>query len=196
MFDAKGRWVPSKLIKPLDRQRHDLVLELVAQARVLSAQMRAFKARARADVDAFRELAAEKYGARAGGAKGNVTLVSYDGRYKITLQVQERIAFTETLQVAKSLVDECVNEWAAGADEKVRALVAHAFQTDRQGQVSTERVLQLRSLDIDDEKWQCAMTAIADSIQVQSSTTYLRFYERVGDEGDKYVPISLDLAAL
>lgn len=196
MYDAKGRWVPMRLVKPIDRQRHDLVLEMVDKARALSEQMRSFKAAARSDINAFRALAAEQYGTRAGGLKGNITLISYDGRFKVTLQVQERLAFTESLQVAKGLVDECVREWAQGADDKIQALVAHAFQTDKQGQVSTERVLGLRSLDITDEKWQRAMGAIADSIHVQSSTTYLRFYEREGEEGDKYVPISLDLAAL
>jgi hypothetical protein len=37
------------------------------------------------------------------------------------------------------------------------------------------------------------MEAIADSIQVSGSTTYLRLYERVG-ETDQFESISLDLA--
>lgn len=197
MYDAKGRFVPAKLIKPLDRQRHELVLEMVGKARALSELMAAFKAGARDDITAFRCLAAEQYGARSGGAKGNVTLTSYDGRYKITLQVQDRMVFDERLQVAKELIDACLSEWAEGASDKIRALVMHAFQVDKAGQISTERVLSLRSFNIpDDANWERAMQAIQDSMSVQSSTTYLRFYERVGDEGDKYTAISLDLAAL
>lgn len=196
MHDAKGRWVPAKLIKPIDRQRHETVSQLATKAIALKAQMVTFKGEAIGDLHAFLELAAEQYGVKKGGAKGNLTLASYDGRFKVQIQVQDRLAFGESLQVAKVLVDECIAEWAQGADDKIRALVGHAFQTDKQGKVSTERVLSLRSLAIDDPKWTQAMVAIADSIQVASSATYLRFYERVGEDGDKYEPITLDLAAL
>lgn len=193
--NAHGHWVPKSKVKPIDRQRDEVVLELVAKAKAMSAQLRAFKASALADVHAFRELAAERYGAKAGGAKGNVTLTSYSGNCKITLQVQEKLTFDEGLQIAKSLVDELVTEWAKDANDNIRALVTHAFQTDKAGKVSTSRVLQLRELEITDDKWERAMGAIADSMHVQSSVTYLRFYERVGDT-DKYECISLDVAAL
>ena len=55
--------------------------------------------------------------------------------------------------------------------------------------------LALRRLDIRDEKWQKAMQAISESLQVVGSKEYIRFYERVGDS-DQYQPISLDLATV
>lgn len=192
MLDAKGRYVPRRLVKDVDIARHDLVLELVSRARTMSEQLAAFRRAADADIDAFVELSAEKYGAKPGRVKGNLSLTSFDGRYRVVRQVQDRLVFDERLQVAKELVDTCIHEWTEGTRPEIRALVEHAFQTDRAGKVSTERVLGLRRLEIDSPRWAEAMTAIADSVQVATSKAYLRFYERIGDA---YRPINLDLSA-
>lgn len=97
--------------------------------------------------------------------------------------------------MAKELIDHCIHEWTAGSSSEVQALVEHAFQTDKEGKISTARVLGLRSLNIKSEKWQNAMQAIMDSIQVTGSKSYLRFYERQGEDGP-YRQIPLDVAAL
>lgn len=189
MFDAQGRWVPEALIKPGDLLRHNLVLELVARAREKATLDAKYEAGMHEDVTAFVQLQAEKYGAKLGGQKGNVTLTSFDGRYRIVRQVADFLTFDERLTIAKALVDECIREWAAHAGDKIRALVEHAFQVDRSGRVNTERVLSLRKLDIDDDRWKAAMTAITDSVQVASSRSYVRVYERVEGTTDKYRPV-------
>ena len=56
-------------------------------------------------------------------------------------------------------------------------------------------MLGLRRLDIDDDKWQQAMRAIADSMNVSGTKPYIRFYER-NERSGEYVAISLDMAAL
>jgi len=193
--DAKGRHVPEHLIKPVDLARDDLVRRLVAQALDQRETLRQFKAFAEGELDAFLSLSAEQYEVQLGGAKGNVSLLSYDGLLKITRQIQDRISFDERLQAAKKLIDECVLEWAKGSAGEIQILVQHAFQVDKEGQINAERVLSLRRLEIADERWQRAMRALTDSIQVDSTKAYLRFYERAHTEAP-WQPISLDLAAL
>jgi len=39
------------------------------------------------------------------------------------------------------------------------------------------------------------MQAISDAVQVASSKSYIRIYERVGDS-DKWQPVALDVAAV
>lgn len=195
LYDARGRWVPRRLIKDIDLARHDLVVELAERAKVQSEALAAFRRALDGDINAFLELSAEKYGVKFGKTKGNLTLTSYDGRFRIIRQIQDRLVFDERLQIAKQLVDECILEWSTGARDEIRALIEHAFQTDKSGKVSTERVLSLRRLDIDAPRWTEAMAAISDSIQVATSKAYLRFYERVGDEGDVYRSINLDLSS-
>jgi hypothetical protein len=73
--------------------------------------------------------------------------------------------------------------------------VNDAFQVDREGKISTGRVLGLRRLDIKDETWTRAMAAISDSMNVASTKPYVRFYERDERTGE-YMSISLDVASL
>ncbi|WP_143413369.1 DUF3164 family protein, partial [Haemophilus aegyptius] len=70
-----------------------------------------------------------------------------------------------------------------------------AFNVDKEGNLNTSRILGLRRVDIQDERWQNAMQAISESVQVVSSKAYVRLYERVG-ESDQYVPIALDVAGV
>ncbi|MNP41547.1 hypothetical protein D3C76_1352550 [compost metagenome] len=69
-----------------------------------------------------------------------------------------------------------------------------AFRTDKVGEISTGRVLALRRLEISDLRWQRAMQAISDAVQVVGSKSYVRIYERIGDS-DQYASIPLDIAS-
>ena len=105
--DARGRLIPEETIRPIDLQRDELVRELVAGARTVSAELSAFKARAFADIEAFVQLSAEEYGVNVGGNKGNIQLTSFDGRYKVLRAKADEIQFDERLQAAKALIDQC-----------------------------------------------------------------------------------------
>lgn len=194
MEDAKGRLIPRRLVKEIDVQRDELVRELVNKAQGVSEALTLFKRAAMGDIAAFLELSAERYGAKLEGEKGNVTLTSFDGRYKIIRATADQLTFDERLQTAKILIDECIGEWIEGSRDEIRVLVNQAFQVDKQGKVSAERVLGLRKLEIKHEKWKSAMQAIGDSVQVASTRSYVRFYER--DDAGDYQPINLDIAAL
>lgn len=193
--DARGVLTPVSLVKEIDRDRDELVGEIVEQAIAVSSALQALKARAFADIQAFIDLSAEKYGAMKGGKKGNVTLYSFDGRFKIQRAMQDRIALNERIQSAKALIDACLADWTADARPELKALINEAFDTDKEGNINTGRVLALRRYDIEDERWQQAMLAIGDAVQVVSSKSYIRVYERVGDT-DEYRPIALDIAGV
>lgn len=193
--DVRGRLIPKSMVKPIDQLRDQTINALVEDAKRLQSQMAEFKVKAFGDIAAFVATSLEEYGVQVGGNKGNVTLLSFDGRYKIVRQISDHIRFSEQLQAAKEIVDECIRSWTSGADDKVKALIDEAFQVDKEGKVNTGRVLGLRRLAIDDERWVTAMRAISDSIRVTGSKPYIRLYERVGDS-DAYAPINLDLAAI
>jgi len=193
--DAKGCLIPESMIKPIDKERDRLVNELVGKARGVTDVLAKFKAEAFGDIAAFLDLSAEQYDAKLGGKKGNLTLYSFDGKYRIQRAIQDRIAFDERLQAARVLIDECLADWTEGASPELQAIVNQAFDTDKEGQINTGRVLSLRRLDIKDERWQRAMTAIGEAVQVVGSKSYIRVYERIG-ETDQYQPIALDIAGV
>lgn len=195
MTDPQGRLVPEGMVKDIDKLRDQTVQKIVESARIVNDVLRGFKNNTFADIAAFVQTSAEQYGVQLGGEKGNVVLHSFDGRFKVVRQVQETIKFDERLKAAKSLIDECITEWAAGARDEIKVLVNDAFKVDKEGDVSTNRVLSLRRLNITDAKWQRAMTAIGDALSVVGSRSYVRVYERVGDT-DQYRAISLDVASV
>ena len=191
--DAKGNLIPEAKVKPIDKVQNELVYRLCAMAQDQAAVLASFKRITADELAAFVSLSGAEYGVQVGGDKGNVTLLSFDGRYKLMRQISDTLSFGPQLLAAKELIDKCVQRWAEGANDNIRVLVNHAFQTDKAGKISTERTLSLRKLSIDDEKWQRAMAAIADAIHVESTSTYVRIYERVGDS-QEYRPIALDVA--
>ncbi|MDP8171519.1 DUF3164 family protein [Pasteurella skyensis] len=192
--NAKGQLIPDANVKEIDKERDDLVRILISQALAVQKHLRQFKTQVLDDMGAFVELSAEKYNANIGGRKGNVTLFTYDGEYKVQIAVAEHICFDERIHAAKHLIDECLHDWSEGSKPELKVLIDNAFQVDKEGNLSTSRILSLRRVNIDDERWNNAMQAISDSIQIVGSKDYVRFYQR--DKNGKYNPISLDIAGV
>lgn len=192
MQDAQGRLVPVEMVKEIDRVRDELVRDLIARAEPLRRDLADYRQQAMDDIAAFVELSAERFGAKIGGGKGNVTLMSFDGEYKIMRAIDEYMVFDERLQVAKLLIDECITEWAEGSRPEIRTLINDAFQVDKTGRVNTKRVLGLRRLDIQDARWKKAMDAIGESLQTVGSKAYIRIYRRQAD--GSYKQMSLDVS--
>ena len=193
--NVRGDLVPESRVTDIDKLRDQVVRDMCVMAKERSTGLRDFKLNTMQDVAALVTTSMEQYGVKTGGDKGNVTLTSYDGQYKVQRQMADHLIFGEQLQAAKELIDSCVIRWAQGADDNIKALVTHAFQTDKEGKINTGRVLGLRRLEIRDAKWQSAMQAIADSIQIASTKPYVRFYKR-NDTTGEYESISLDVAAV
>lgn len=194
-IDARGRLIPEAQIKPIDLARDQLVLEIVGGATKLSTQLQAFKRGAFDDIEALVALSAEQYGVSLGGKKGNVQLVSFDGRYKVLRAIADRITFDERLQAAKVLIDECLTDWTDQGPGELRVIVQDAFDVDKAGSINVGKILSLRRLKIDDQRWKRAMDAISDAVQVIGTTPYLRVYERIGSS-DKYQLLNLDVAGV
>ncbi len=192
--NAKGDLVPESRIKPVDLLRDELVIEIVEASKQLRELMLNFKLSTMTKLADFVDVSAEEYGVKYGGSKGNVSLLSFDGKYKIQRAIGEHRIFDERIQTAKKLIDECIHSWGNGADSRLMAMVGQAFRVDQQGQINVNQVLSLRQLDIDEPKWNQAMEAIASAIQITGTSEYLRLYERQGN--GKYTQLPLDISSL
>ena len=195
MKNAQGYLVPVEQVRPSDLMRDTLVNELIAHASILNQQLTDFKRQTLQDVDAYVSLVAEKYGVQLGGKQGNVSLLSYDGRYKVERIHAKNIVFSPELQAAKALIEQCIMRWSADARSELKALIMQAFKPNSKGELRTGALLGLLRLEIEDEDWQSAMQALKDSIQINGCTTYIRLYERVGMT-EQYKLIALDIAGV
>ena len=126
-MDAKGALIPVKLLKPIDLARDALVGEIVTKAIELNKLMKEFKNNSFADIAAFVDLSANEYDVKLGGKKGNVTLFTFDGRYKIQRAMADRLAFDERLQAAKELIDQCLADYAEGARPELQIRINRAL---------------------------------------------------------------------
>jgi len=189
--DARGRLHAESSLRPIDRLRDDLVRKIAERATELHKLLAEFRCGSMADIAAFVELAAEEYDTALGGKKGNLTLHTFDGEYRVQVQRQDRMQFDEGLQVAQSLIMECLTDWTGGAPAELRTVVNETFAPDQEGKVNMARVLGLRRWDIKDPRWITAMEAIGKALQVIATATYLRVHKR--DAAEKFQPITLDL---
>lgn len=194
MKDRKGRLVPLAQVPAHDLEMDAFVRNHVAGALSMQKSMIEFKQRVFGDCHAFLALLDEKFNAKRGGQKGNVTFSTYDGEQQITIKISDVISLGPEIQSAKVIIDECLKDWSQGADENLLAIVNDAFVVDRQGKLSMSRILSLLRLDIKDERWSQVKEAIKEAIICNETKCYLNFRQRDGD--GKLVNIPLDMAAL
>lgn len=191
--DAMGRLIPVDQIKPIDDLRDDLVIKLVEEAERTAQAAKQFREDALRQIEQFAQMSAGEYGVELGGRKGNITLTSFSGEFKVVRALQDHITFDERLQAAKTLIDQCLNRWTEGSHANLKTIVTDAFQVDKQGKLNVQRILSLRKLEFDDETWKRAMQAISDAITITSSQTYVRFYRRAESGEYKLIPLDPNL---
>ena len=191
--DAQGRLVPEKMVRPHEFQRDALVRDLVGRIDAARAELARLKRDLFADISAHIQLVAEAYDTKISGTSGNVVLTSYDGRLKIERVQGERIEIGEQIQAAEALIREILDEIQ---DPTARAIVDRAFRRNRKtGELSPARLIDLVSVQVDDERWERAVTAIRDAVQRAGSVTYFRAYRR--DQPDQpWRLIPLDFSAI
>lgn len=195
MRKANGDLTPTENVREADILRDSIVCELALAAKAISGDLKTFKTQCLNDIADLVRISAEKYGVGIGGKLGNVQLNSYDGRYRVERVQAKVISFTEELEAAKALVEQCILKWSDGADSRLRTIVMRAFKPNTKGELKTAAVVDLLKLEINDADWKMAMTALKDSLQTNGITTYVRIYERIGLT-DKYQLINLDIAGV
>ncbi|NOR69997.1 MAG: DUF3164 family protein [Methylomarinum sp.] len=196
MKNAAGNLIATKNVKALDLIEDELVKEVIGEALELQQKMRDLKSQWLDKMESFVALAASEYEAKLKGKKGNLTLKTYDGSHSIAIKVQQNMAFDSKLDIAKLLVDECIEEWAETADEKIKTLIHSAFQTDNRGNINRDKMFDLLRMDFDDERWNRAMEALRDSIFHESSSTYFTVSRRQSDKENKLVQLPMNLSSL
>jgi hypothetical protein len=193
MIDAKGSYVPLSMVKAQHKLEDETVRKIMDFAVSLNEQITRFRGHTMTDLGDFDALIAQNYGAKIGGAKGNRTYQTFDGLMKVQIQVQELIDFGSELHVAKSLIDECLNEWSADSRPEIQSIVTRAFNTDSEGKINRSEIFMLLRHEIEDPRWTRAMDAIRDAMRVTGSKEYIRFYRRAKNT-DAWQPVTIDMA--
>jgi hypothetical protein len=193
MLDSQGRAVPIANVTDADKLMTETVNTILGFADELAARIGRFKAHTFDDVYTTRDLMAERYGAKRGGEKGNITLTRFDGLARVSIKIADQLAFGPQLQIAKDLVDEYIEAFREDIPDEIMPLLTHAFQMEKPGVVNTQAIYGLQRLKIDHPIWEQAMKAITESRMVLGSKAYVRI-ERRADYGAPWQTVTIDLA--
>ncbi|WP_435608525.1 DUF3164 family protein [Pseudomonas knackmussii] len=192
--NAVGNLVHESEVREQDKLRDRVVTDIATEANRLHEALKALKTKALADIEDLISIAGEKYDMKLGGPKGNVSLFSFDGRYKVLRVFSDRVTFTEEMEVAKAKVFECIRSWGEESNKHLLTLATNAFRLNRQGEISVSRVAEMMRAEIDDPEWKKAMEAVKDSLIVCGSAVYIRVQERRSN--GQYETINLDIAGV
>lgn len=188
----KGDLVRDNNVSEIDRDMDKVVRRIFGFGTDLSAQMWRFRAHTMDDIAEFCERVVSKYKGKFKGRKGNLSLTSFDGRLRVQVSVAEQVMVGPEVEAAQTIVEECIEEWSARGNLKLRALVNQAFKPDAAGRLSVSQLLKLRRVQIDDPKWRQVQDAISDSLRPVGKSEYVRLYHRITPEQPwEQVPLHL-----
>ena len=194
LMNQYGRYSNPAGVRPERLAEHYLVEELIGEALEMQGLLALFKAKVFDRIETFRQEVAARYDAKFGGVRGGLTVRNFSDTLRVSISQGDTMTFGPELEAAKSLIDECLQDWTSGGNANVQMLVNDAFHVGENKRVRIDRVLGLRRLNITgDDRWDRAMLAITDALQVERSKLYVRFYRREKPE-DTIELIVLDLA--
>ncbi len=180
LLNSRGYQIPVSEIKPQDLLKHDLVTVLTQQAKEQSKAHEDFKRKVFSEVNDLIALVASEYEVTIGGARGNVSLTSFDQKKRIQIGIADQISFGAEIDIAKQLITEVIEEELAETSGFIAQLMRDAFEADKQGQYNKNRILALRKYrDANkSDKWGNAMKALDEAIISGSTKTYITFQEK------------------
>lgn len=190
-IDPSGEKVPVRYVDRTDKKRDMLVERTIKKIENANLKLKQLKEKIEMDVDRYLEAIAAEYGE---DWKGNATLRNFDQTKEVQIKFGQTFSFDERLQVARQLIDKCIERWSEGSDMKIRMLVNQAFKVDKKGQLDAKLILSLRQIKINDKDWKQAMELIADSVKVENRRKYFIFRRK--DVDGKWQTISMNFSYL
>jgi len=177
-FDKRGNEVHPDMVRADEKLKSEMLEKIIGK--VINAQDERIMLLVEIDeeIEGYMNLLRDVYKIPTKETKGNVTLVSFDGKIKIQKAVSEVIELNEKLQLAKEKIDEVIKKETTEATALIKTLVNQIFEVDKKGTVNTRQVLALRGYAIDDPLWKEAMALIDEAITVTGTKKYTRFYYR------------------
>jgi hypothetical protein len=194
--NARGQLVRESGMTEIEKLGDELTGSIAAEWLDLQARTRALKRRIFAEMAALAEVAASQHKVTLGGDKGNMTIRTYNGKFKVERSAQEFLVFDENVMAAKQLLEEFVEEKTDGVDPDLVVVLDRTFRRGEDGRLSVQRLTELLTYGIKHPKWAQAMDIINEAMRVGGVRSYVRLHRRVEGRFDKYESVPLDIAKL
>lgn len=173
--------------------RDDGVKEIVEKALAINDILKAFKKESFNGIETMYKMLQEHSERHANG-KGNVTLDTTDGKFRVVFKRSDQTRFDErSTQAEAYILDFLTSEYPEGSNTSklIRLLLER-----RQGQLDKNNVLKLISMkdDFNSDNWRKGIQLLQESIVWDYTKFYAEYYYR--GEDNEWIPIVLNFAKL
>lgn len=116
------------------------------------------------------------------------TIHNISNDLRISIKMNAKIHFDATIEIAKDIIKEYINKETNELESGIKKLIDAILNVDKN--TSSNNILQLMQIDIEDPLWQEAMSIIKKSIKKDFSNRYIRF-EYKDEQGEwKLLPMN------
>lgn len=195
-IDESGTTIPYNRTTKVERLMERSSAKILREALAVNKKLIAFR-------NSISDLSMEAYDAfmkakdSKRATKGNFTWYNFNRSIKIEISISESIKFDDlTISAAKEKFDRFLEENVTSKNDFVKPMILDAFQTQRNAQLDTKRVLGLirYEVKIKNQLFTDAVKLIQESIRRPKSKTYYRVW--VKDESGAYQNIELNLSSI
>jgi hypothetical protein len=194
--DESGMHVPFSRTTAAERFREKASYKIYQSALKLNSDLNAFKEGIMKASEYALELTMKENKTATKPRKGNFTWFNFDRSLKIEVNINERIAFDETLiSLCKEKLQEFLDGNLTTTEEFVKELVNDAFHNTK-GALDAKKVMNLLKYrsKIKDQRYQDAMDMLEKSIRKPDSKSYYKVWVK-NPEG-KYDYVDLNFSSL
>ncbi|MBI1321315.1 MAG: DUF3164 family protein [Candidatus Hydrogenedens sp.] len=190
LLDGDGRLVPLSLVKASDLLIDGAARRIAQGALSVAQTLDRYKQMCFAEAQQLLAALAADHRVELTSRRGNYAITTYDGAFKVEFSSADRISFGPGIEIARAAFANWLAE--AEASPEIKAIVSAAWQLDQAGRLRAHEIMRLARYDLTDPKWQAAMAAVREAMQVSGTKDYMRVYRR--DEDGGWRQITLDFA--
>ncbi|MGD1960524.1 MAG: DUF3164 family protein [Fulvivirga sp.] len=181
--------------KKYEEDRNALVVDACLAAESLHEMLAKMKTDSFTYLDEFMERMRE-YSDVNGKSKGGFSLVSKDGKSKLTLSFQTKKTFDERADMAEEKLKKFLESFVKARDKKAYKLIMSLLERTRGGDFDDNLIMKLWSMenDFDNDDWRDSIRLFKESYNPAKTTKYINFYKKDGT--DKWQNIQLNFSSI
>lgn len=192
VYNAEGNLIAKSNISAVELRKDAFATSMVEQVKEQQKRLIQFKENLVTAFESFRIELLDQYDAKLHkrGSGDNVTVFSFDGRYKMTFTSPKVKTLGPEFEASRELAREWFHQNKDNAPHDL-LLPAQEFYT---GEMSLDKALKFIGWKVQNPILVKAQTAAKDSMIVIGKKSYFNFYER--DENNEYQPVHLNFSKL
>lgn len=178
-----------------EKERDELVIDLVNRAENLSREMKLFKETALKKLEKFKEKA-QKYGDVRSNSKGGFGLRTRDGVMKVAYVRNIKTEYDERADMAEELIMDFLVDKVKKRDLADYKTITALLTRNKAGDFNPVQINTIISIEdnYDDPRWRKAVKLFKESYRITDVSMSVEFFKK--DERSKDVSIPLTFASL